>query len=262
MVEVRSVGMNPMVSGVTGSPVITGDGKVVGMCNLSEASASQRFVFAVPREPISAIIKKAAAAQTFYDFPKRGAIFPHGEHLDDPAYIQGIKLLAKLDAEGALEQFLTAFANSPKNPTVLGQVHYCLFSLERIPEARAFLQKALRSAPQNFNLMQRYGVTLNLEGDFEKTIAYARELTETHPEFAFGWGLLSENLLNTGQKAEAVAAMKKKTQLEPDAFSAWDDYAQVLSATGDFDGMTTARNRAVALESLFFDLQFSAPKRN
>ena len=106
------------------------------------------------------------------------------------------------------------------------------------------------------------GEILNNQQNRPKTIAYFQELTRQAPKLPRPWGVLGMNLLDSGRKAEGLAAIRKWTELEPDSMTAWDTYAQAMTRTGDYDGAGRATERSSGLESLFFKLRYAAPKRD
>jgi tetratricopeptide (TPR) repeat protein len=263
--EMWSVAVNPNMNGLTGAPVITRDGRVAGMCDLVNGAPPQKFVLAIPEAAIAAVLARARAARKPLEFPKVGEISRLAGLPDptgDPDYMEAMKLSSAGNRAAALEKYRAVLKRHPQNPLVMNRLASCLASAGNEDEARKILEDAIRLAPERLGLQLMYGNILQAQGDSVKMIRHYQDLTTRFPKLGDAWGRLGQCLFQAGRQAEGLAAIRKWTELKPDSMNAWDTYAQALSATGNHDEADCATKRSAELESLFFKLRYSAPKRD
>ena len=263
--EMWSVAVSPNMNGLTGAPVITRDGRVAGMCDLVEGSPPQKFVFAIPEAAIAAVLARARAARKPLEFPKTGEIRGYGDLPDptgDPDYMEAMRLSSAGNQKAALEKYRAVLKRHPQDPIVMNRLACCLLETGNTDEARKIAEDAIRLAPDRLGPKLLLGAILDARTNSVKMISYYQDLTTRFPKLGDAWGSLGAHQFNAGRKAEGLAAIRKWTELEPDSMSAWDAYAQALTATGDYDEADRATERSSELESLFFRLRYSAPKRD
>ena len=164
--------------------------------------------------------------------------------------------------QAALEKYRAVLKRHPQDPIVMNRLACCLLETGNTDEARKIAEDAIRLAPDRLGPKLLLGAILDARTNSVKMIPYYQDLTTRFPKLGDAWGSLGAHQFNAGRKAEGLAAIRKWTELEPDSMSAWDAYAQVLTATGDYDGAGRATERSSELESLFFRLRYSAPKRD
>jgi hypothetical protein len=254
-----SIAFSPTQNGGTGAPVICADGTAAGLMSATHVFGGKtpQVIFkAVPESDVSAILAASIKSGRVINFPKLGSVNPDILGMSDPHEQQGRTFVAKGDLLSAIEEFQKALGKFPESPTILTDLAYCLTQQGDIAKAKATLQKALQHVPNNVQVRL---MLATLPG--EDNVGRLKELTEDAPLFAIAWGQLGIFLFNAGRHDEALDALRKYTELEPDSIQAWDKYAEILLKQGKLQESRAARDRASSLESLYFKLRYSAPKR-
>ena len=128
-------------------------------------------------------------------------------------------------------------------------------------EAREVIGAILKLEPAHVRARVGMGLVIStLDGEI-KAIDYFQHLTTEFPKLGEGWELLAKLYNRNGRKEEALAA-RKNTELEPDFMNAWDACYEAFAAVGDYAGAGRTREQFNDLESVFFKLRHSAPKRD
>ena len=268
LLELWSLAVSPQCNGPAGAPVITADGRVAGMYGFFGGSQAQKFTYAIPESALTAVLASARAAKQALAFPQPGEIIDSGTAngfavlTGDPDFLAGARLLGTGDLVGALEKFRAALKRNPKNPVAMAKLASCLAFTGDTDEAGKVLKEAIALAPDRLGLPIALGEILNVRSDSATMVNYYQELTTRVPNLGKIRGALGMNLFNAKRKDEGLAALRKWTELEPDSMAAWDAYSRALTAAGEMSQADAASERSAALESLFFRLRYSAPKRD
>lgn len=242
----------------SGAPVITRDGQVAGMCGFMRMTgepSKQKFMFAIPEAAIASLLDRfRSSKQSLNSVTLAGAT--------DPDYMEGVKLLNSGELPAAIQKFKLAAQRNPTDTGVMGMLAGTLVNSGHATEAREVFGAILKLEPTHVRARVGMGLVISsLDGE-TKAIDYFELLTTEFPKLGEGWELLAKLYNRSGRKEEALAARKKQTELEPDSMNAWDACSEAFAAVGDYAGAGRAREQYNELESLFFKLTHSVPKRN
>lgn len=264
-VDLWSVGMSPNLKGPggylvqpSGAPVITRDGHVAGMCGFMRMTgepSKQKFMFAIPEAAIASLLDTfRSSKQSLNSVTLAGAT--------DPDYMEGVKLLNSGELPAAIEKFKLAAQRNPTDAGVMTVLAGALVNSGHAAEAREVIGAILKLEPAHVRARIGMGVVISTLDGETKAIDYFQRLTTEFPKLGEAWELLAKLYNRNGRKEEALAARKKHAELEPDSMNAWDACYEAFAAVGDYAGAGKAREQFNDLESLFFKLTYSAPKRN
>jgi Tfp pilus assembly protein PilF len=113
--------------------------------------------------------------------------------------------------DAAEREYRQAIAETPKNPDLLNDYGYFLYSRGDIPEAEAILRKALKLSPKHPKAALNLGMVLAQRKEFDE--AFKQFEAAVGPAAAHhNIGML---LMRDGQESEAVAHFQKAIQRDP-----------------------------------------------
>lgn len=261
--ETWSLAMKPSLQIGSGGALISGDGLVAGMhlySTMRAGSFLQPFVMAVTETAIASALALARKGGEGRAFPAQGEINPQNMNLG-PHYVEGRRLRSLGKYEDAIVEFQKASREHPENALPLDAQATSLISLGRLQEARQITEATLRLAPDHPLYRGRLAGILAQQGEADDAVKHLRSLKENFPLFSDVSGKLAHMLMASGQTAEAETCAKKACELEPDSMAYWEQYWKILVTVGKVEESGRARDQLSELESTYFKLKYSAPKR-
>ncbi|MGI9102735.1 MAG: peptidase MA family metallohydrolase [Terriglobales bacterium] len=195
--------------------------------------------YAIPKSLVDHI-DTAPAAPVSAAPPKSGKT-PLVPEIPASASIAGTEALtAKIIRDGRVdEDALSALERGGSNERaaaadfVAARHEYERGNRER---ARAYLERALRFAPENAPVLVQYASVLVQLGRAGDALPYAERATHVAPNSADGWSVLGFAAYSADRMPQAIAAWKRSLELRPD-----DSIKRLLAKT----------EREYATESLF-----------
>ena len=260
-----SIATRPDVEGSTGAPLVSGSGRAVGM----SYSASSRGVGTDYPQPLNLATTEAAIVSALdaargnlkpKPWPVRGEVNPQmvvaNRHFED-----GTRLLRMGQVKEAEDHFRAALNEHPQNVQFMDHLAGCLVATGKLKEAQGIMEQVLRLSPPNHQYRRRMIDILMTQGEDQLAIKHCCTLLSDFPKYSYAWSQHAALLMNTGSIAEALPAMKTACELEPDCLEYWDMYARMLRVAGKLEEAGLAQEKVQELESLYFKLKYSSPKR-
>lgn len=105
-----------------------------------------------------------------------------------------------------------------------------------LPETARLLRHAFSLSPHDANVLNSAGGLTMVMGDGRRTIAIHEELVRLDPVNGAAWDNLGFGYLMFGRYADAIAALRKSLELEPDAVFTHEHLGEALLLSGDLDG--------------------------
>lgn len=115
----------------------------------------------------------------------------------------------------ALAGYDAVLASQPLHASALMNKAMVLQSLERMPEAEALCEKAVKSAPDNPLPKMNLALLLVQQGRQEAATAQYQALLQVHPEFAPGYNNYGVFLLQVGRVEEAKSVFERGIAVQP-----------------------------------------------
>lgn len=245
----------------TGTPLVTGDGKVAGLffqLQAPDIQTRQRRAYAVPQGVIASILATAGKARQLMPIPAPGSTGHNLAASADSSFQEAIVLAQTGDAKGASAKFEQVLKRHPQSAWVREQLAACLFDSGDLSAAQTVLEDAARLFPNHPEFQVSLANLKARRGNLKEALSAFESLTKTVPQFGNAWKGLGDVHLFLGDKTAADAAFRKWAELEPDSMLAW----RALSQTGTFAQQAKATTIANDLESLYFRLRYKAPHRD
>jgi tetratricopeptide (TPR) repeat protein len=105
-----------------------------------------------------------------------------------------------------------------------------------LPETARLLKRALSLSPQDEAVLGAVAFLATTTGDGPRTIAINEELVRRDPVNGGAWSSLGFAYMVFGRYADAIAALQKALELEPDAVFTHENLGEALLLSGDLDG--------------------------
>jgi len=179
-------------------------------------------------------------------------------HADDAERLTALGMIYGQhgDSEGALKPFLRAAELSPQSPQVQYNLALTYFQLNRLADARAPLEQALRRWPDLFPLNALYGAVLSKQGEDAAAYQALYHATQLNPQDAATSEALYLTALKLGQQnektrqnAKALEYLREAAKLRPQdpephramakIYSRMGKAAESAAETRDADRLTT-----------------------
>jgi TolB-like protein len=112
-----------------------------------------------------------------------------------------------------------------------------------LPETARLLKRALSLSPTDETVLSAAGNLTGTTGDGRRTIAIYEELVRRDPVSGDAWGSLGFAYIVFGRYADAIAALRKRLELEPDAVFAHEILGEALILSGNLDGALAEMQR-------------------
>jgi TolB-like protein/predicted Zn-dependent protease len=112
-----------------------------------------------------------------------------------------------------------------------------------LPETARLLKRALSLSPTDETVLSAAGSLTRTIGDGPRTIAIYEELVRRDPVNGSTWGSLGFGYMIFGRYADAIAALRRSLELEPDAVFAHENLGEALMLSGDLDGALAEMQR-------------------
>lgn len=266
--DLWSVGLSSKADIPAGAPVITRNGKAVGMYDVSGNTWGQKFFWAVPESVIAPLLERARSTRKPIPFPERGRISGSGMPIGRE-FAEGTALESSGNAEGAAEKMRAALKKNPGNQLVMTHLATNVLTLGDFAGAREILEKARHLGFDGRGNQAALARIDFVQGHFEKRpdmmnqgLQALRRLSVSDPADAeamlvFGWALGMVD----GASAEALTTSRQAVELQPESKAAWEALAKALQAAGKYDESVKASDHVADLDSLFFKLKYVAPRR-
>ena len=261
--ETWSLATKPPISGTLGGALISAEGKAVGMCaywGMLFGTYPQPLAAAVTEKTIASALDSARSGGKARPFPSSGEIIPDNLNLG-PEFEEATRLIASNDPAGAIPKLEQAIQQHPADPRPLDHLAGCLKSTGRLREARETAEQALRLDPDHPIYQGRLAGILEQQGELAEAQKLLRSMTAKFPNDPFAWSGLADHHMTAGQIAEAEACIRKACELAPDSMNILEKFRQILLTTGKVEEASQARDRLSELESIYFKLKYSVPKR-
>ncbi len=195
------------------------------------------------------------ARQLYQSFTKdslaqASAQLEHVVALDDQ-YGPGWRLLAQVYAARAWLGFLPlheGFAKAraaaqraididPSDAAAIAEMANLSQSYDmNLPETARLLKRAFSLSAHDGNVLNSAGGLAMVIGDGPRTIAIHEELVRLDPVNGVVWDNLGFGYLTFGRHADAIAALRKSLELEPDAVFTHEHLGEAMLLSGDLDG--------------------------
>lgn len=258
--DLWALNLAPDKVGVTGAPIITADGSVVGICSSVGGAGIHRRQFAFPEVAIRDALAQAREAARPVPFPQLGEFlgfqYPEG---DD--FREGMQFTSLGDYQKARSKFEATLIRYPENPLVIGRLADMCLMAGDLQNGERWLRECIRITPGKMLPHVQLGFLLRDRGDTDAALRHFQDITLRFPKLAQAWAGAAMVLHGAGQLEKAADAAKKWTELQPDSSAAWEKYAEMLTATKDYAGASQARDQASEIESIMFKIRYAAPER-
>ena len=180
-------------------------------------------------------------------FPREAAVIEveAARHALEAAVAEGRAAAVAGDRARALE-LLKPLADRG-DPDAMVALATALSEGGRQPEAREYVERALRAEDGNALAHETLGLVMLRSGDMPGAIEPLRRATALDPARANAWNLLGVALeRGKGDHAAALAAWQRALELEPDRFDVLYNVATVAAASGDTELARASLARFVA----------------
>jgi tetratricopeptide (TPR) repeat protein len=171
-------------------------------------------------------------------------LFSHALAIDPRGDVPNLNLGAEYGRQGKFAQAQVYLERTlvyyPSQPLALSFTAYCLMvtcephEQRNLPLAEQRLQKALRVAPDNPNVLSNLALWSTLMGRPKDAETYCRKAIATHPDFIQSWIYLGDALQAQGKPDEAAQEYRHVLAVKPDNYEAHND----LGAMFDRQGLT------------------------
>lgn len=197
-------------------------------------------------------------------------------------HVYGLALLAKGQAEQAIEAFNRAIAIDGSNPATFLKRGDALMSCQRYIRARKSYEQALALSPKFAMAMQGLGQAHMALGDIDRAQASFRSALDLNPglldsllglseaqlqkgntaaaqstleallgrfpDHAFAWGWRGNIAYQTGSIHDAIESYRRATELKPDYAPTFDNLGMALFASGRPEEAIAQHSKAIELD--------------
>jgi len=182
----------------------------------------------------------------------------HGVELDpdDPELSSwvGVVLVAVGRPAEALPRMAQAAKDNPADAGLANNVGFALLCLRRFDEALGWIDRALALRPQHRDAaINRAYVLMRLERYDEADASLGTTEATASDQSAF-WATKGALHTHRGQYDNALAAIKKATELDQNNASAWGSMAELLIALQDFEKALGVAQHGLELRPHDWDL--------
>jgi len=176
----------------------------------------------------------------------------------DDQYGPGWRLLARTYSRRAWVGFLPLHAGfakaraaiqraidiDPSDAAAVAQLASLSLSYDmNLPETARLLKRALSISAQDETVLSAAASLTMLTGDGPRTIATLEELVRRDPVNGAAWDSLGFAYLTFGRTDDAIAALRKSLELEPDAVFTHEHLGEAMILSGDYDGALAEMQR-------------------
>ncbi len=176
----------------------------------------------------------------------------------DDQYVPGWRLLAKTYSRRAWVGFLPlheGFAKAraaiqraididPSDAAAIAQLASLSLSYDmNLPETARLLKRALSLSAQDDTVLSAAASLTMLTGDGPRTIAIFEELVRRDPVNGAAWDSLGFAYLTFGRTDDAITALRKSLELEPDAVFTHEHLGEAMILSGDYDAALAEMQR-------------------
>ncbi len=268
----------PISPGSSGSPVLTMDGKVIGIVTFFSA-AGQNLNFAIPGERI-AKLSSSGEAKTLAEW---GEADKEGQlAMAENLYAAGLRYLWIEDYVNALRFFVESIKRNPNNAQSYFQIGYCHAKLGRYSDAIEAYQVAIRIQPDDvdpyvnlcevFGLLTRYdeaiasckraiqvqgdlaeaynnlGWIYQKQGKFQESIDSSKKALELKSDYALAYYNLGNSYASLGRYPEAAEAFKQTIRYKPDHAWAHLNLGASYNQMGRYENAVESYKQAIRLK--------------
>lgn len=150
-----------------------------------------------------------------------------------------------------------AVVQRPRNPIALNNLGEALFKLDRVPEAIARYQEALRYAPTDAKTNYNLAIAYERSGLRAESLALYAEIVRRKPDFAEAHSNFGFVLLQTGRTAEARAEFETALRLKPALPEAHNNLGNLFLQSSQFADATRAFQAAIRLRPTYAEAHYN-----
>jgi protein O-mannosyl-transferase len=151
-----------------------------------------------------------------------------------------------------------ATAKAPANPRAWLNAGYAAMAADRLPEARRLLLEAHRLHPCYAYVLMNLSALEARAGAFDESLRWADEGVRCNPTLALTHYYRAAALERRGRDAEALAAFRRTTELDPQHADAWSSQARLLERAGAWAAAAAAYERALVADPTLTDAAMHA----
>jgi tetratricopeptide (TPR) repeat protein len=159
--------------------------------------------------------------------------------------------------QSAYTLWADAVVQRPKNPIALNNLGEALFKLDRVPEAIARYQEALRYAPIDAKTNYNLAIAYERIGRRAESLALYAEIVRRKPDFAEAHSNYGFVLLQTGRTAEAQAEFETALRLKPTLPEAHNNLGNLLLQSGRIDEAIRSFQAAIKLRPAYAEAHYN-----
>jgi tetratricopeptide (TPR) repeat protein/serine/threonine protein kinase len=184
------------------------------------------------------------------------------DSLWEPWYLEGYVLGCEMtpdhrainplyDPARADELFTTALARSNREAEIYTERGNVRFSLNRYRDAELDLRRAIELAPGNLAAKLNLSAVLRTLGNHEDAVALTSAATEAAPQSWHVWATHGMSLYQAGQAADALQAIERSLELQPDRPAAYHNLAHISLSLRRYEDAQKHAEKALELEPRF-----------
>jgi tetratricopeptide (TPR) repeat protein len=151
-----------------------------------------------------------------------------------------------IKAQKICDQILARVPDNPDALQLLAGVHS---NKGEYTIACQFLQKAVKSSPDQGHLHNNLGVALTQSGKIPESIEHFEKAIELRPDFAKAYNNLAASLMKLNLQDRAVSACTKAISLKPDYKEAYNNLGLVYKRKRDLLSAVDAYRKAIEIDA-------------
>jgi Flp pilus assembly protein TadD len=233
----------PISMGSSGSPVMNGDGSVIGVVSYFLVKGQNvNFAIAAPE------IESLQSRPSLSGLETRGVVAnsPSPEW-SDPAFTEARRLLGGNDAASALKALNGLVARFPSSSTVRFYIGVAYMNLDFYQDAIEEFRKAIKIEPDDVRSWGNLTVCYCILNQYSLARTSSETAVKLNPTDAGVWRVRGLYLLYTKQFRSAIDALQQSIKFDPDDPRPLDLLATAYRASGLPQKAVEAQNRATAV---------------
>jgi predicted Zn-dependent protease/SAM-dependent methyltransferase/sulfatase maturation enzyme AslB (radical SAM superfamily) len=217
---------------------------------------AQKRLFEIISDPARAArIKKLHGFDhmDFMEATQYGSIFVNGpapveakamNEPEAPPLEKGIQAFNAGDFLAALDHLSKAMTQEPENPLPPAYLAFIAVHQGLIPEARDFIARCERIAPERHDIKAAFGENLLKAGHAELAAEYLQAAINAQPDLLAAYPALAQSKNSSGRYEEAVSILESVAVIPSDAQAEIQSaLLQILAEHGDWAGLARRHQR-------------------